>query len=1685
MGSMRSFVRITTLTALICLLGPVTNAQAGSGEGQLRLLPDTVGVGGEVLFSAAKLNPGVRYLVRLTAADGGETPLGEVLIDEFGNALGREPLPELDPGLYTLGLFEGTSGPAVSAELILTAGPQVSLDPARGYGGQRVQVNVTGLVPGMVEIKVADTTVAGPFTVVKPESMREFFVPAGGVAQLPVTVENSVGERVIGSGEATFERLRTDNPDAEIVSVEMPAEPLLRGARRTVSGRLRLPDGTQPEDFQWTYVIAQRDGAMIPVNLTPFQFASAKGSAVSTLFDFTVDIVAPSLLAGFSFIDLDRDTDQHGVVYQKPQTDNGSDGDPLIDGDLSSYSAPGTFVDGGFIPLPITPDYGDEQGIEIRGRVVDATNADPNTNGINDAIVSVVAETPLIDPNDIGRNAVDLLSGGGKAPGDEVAVSRSLAALWAQNQIAAAAEQIQIQPPLATGCPVTLNNTTTNALGEYSFAFSPEVTEFLNLMRAQIIKLKEQGLIPNSVPDPALDRFIVRIAALHLKDAYGIPASLALSSFTGVRYDFERTDNGQYFLCPNFDENGNFDDDCAANGESFNPNTTVLQTSLKPAPSGITKDIAASQLAIEGLKPPTEPQSTVGEVVWDGLLTFPGEADNPSINQESLTLKLTWNSVLFGAPAPDGAAVELDGVPGDFPLLLNFGSNPCSPTGVAYTADLTGVAVLPGPITGEVSVVVGETLYRRDIRIETTPGPTWFAKADRYLQPVNINWSPEKATITAVELTKDLDVSHNFGNTLSLGQIDNDNREQGIAVTQTFIVGDSGQGLKRLAGADVNVMNEGSSALPKALYLGPETAFEAGTATGVEEAKGSASSLVGRTLTEAPDFGSGSPQTLFSAWTPLFRYVWGVPPIAAATLGADLIFGAKLLYFGYIQATSTTVDVDSLIEPSVFLVLNVFFDFSAIFGLVNASVEAAPEIGVGMPIVVIDSKMDTQASQECFEFLLKLKFSVSVGPCEFCIKASYQDTPLQFEKPNNCEIVGNNKLLKAEFSSTPPSPDVLSLANNQAGTTFAVFADEEGVKAQLIAAGIPGPIETLDSGPGAMQPDAAFYRADAAVAVWSQSSLSQMAYEALVNGDFECDEADLLADPGCDDQQNFDATQHQHLVYAVWDGDTWSPRQTLTAPNTGEGGVRLAACSEAQVTCPPGGEVLAVWHRDLAGDIDDHQVKLYYSYFDGVAWTAPQAIDPGSNAKDVQPAPLYLNGDPVVLWVRNPAPLTSGQVATGNRRFAYEFLRSGAGPQLAQSLPLGVASPSAVASGSGIVVAFTRASGADPFIGTRRSLYSATGTNCNNGICNWQSQQQKDQHGRNIYVEEPRVVLGSNNAPLAIYRWLSTGGTVMPGDPIGTAGLGDTAMHVLKLPQSVGAPEANVNPFTIDGLVNWQTAAVFDPSLNSIIALSGQAQAQSAAAGAQKLGFTATPLGGVTARKLAASTRPLTEFQTISQPDIAILSVEAPGVTVVQGDDVLDLEVRLANLGVPLSRGQSVSLEGWWNGPPGVGQFLGDTSVLAFDDPTETVALLSVDVPASVSDDDIHYLYVVAELEGGRETDGQNNEFVARFNALPVPANVAPMIDRAGTTAFLSWDDPRDERVEQYRVYRRVNGTDDVFQVGISPRLGFADVMSVPGEVYDYCVTSLSGRMRESACSDWLTVDVRAIPGDLIFADGF
>ena len=1245
---------------------------------------------------------------------------------------------------------------------------------------------------------------------------------------------------------------------------------------------------------------------------------------------------------------------------------------------------------------------------------------------VETAVVNVFANTLFVPP---GWNFDEDGFPGSRLAGGTLQKPTWSAAYASPNQyedaIGQALQAIGSSTNSVTGCPISLNSGLTNSNGDWQANAVPWLNWFYDAMAQSVTQLD----INTTVNGPGKATFSAKIGAVHL----GLGLVNDDGICTGQRFDFQYDYETELWKLKS-ELDGEFD-------LPFDPDE-VFEVELPEcgaAPLGIPADpympgIPSQQVSILGLEMPR----------FGAIWSFPDTNGATLIEEQAAQFRLPHLPAVFGLL--ENPTLFIDGNEVG-PLSIQGAA--CGEDGVDYVIDLPQLTTFaPGIHTAWVEAeLLGGDPIQRFFQIDVRAGPTWINQAGDFATRT-IFWNPNKVRLFAAEPNRDQDINvPNPG--YGIGALGNDN-ESTADVYQTLLP--SGAGARRRIG------DATSTAVNR-----PNDPVE-------NEANGSGSSPG-----DPVPFGSMTPITVLDTGKiPLFRYAWGIPPIAAATIGADIWFTAKYAYYGKWIMTNTQVLVDVTTKAIAQAGLDLWIDASIIFDLVSLTASALPNFELTMPLVVDDNQFDAAASQPCFEFALDVAWEVQVGWCPFCVKAGDLAELFDVQEPSSCA----SRVARATRAVPEVPPiDRTSLAVDGTGLASLVWGDGSGsLQFQLYQNGVPSALQALAVGAGAMGADHAYYDSGKSVLVWAQSSLTEAQFMALdgdPNDPLDGDFASALA--------------AQHLVYRIDDGGGWSGPMTLTPPAGGDGGVVLAACPATDSNCPAGGEVLAVWVHDASGNVNLHDLRLQYAFFDGLNWGPIRDMDAGSTAKDLQPAATYLNGDPVVFWIRNPSVSNDGSTATydlNQRRIAYRFLRQSAGVQEPAGLPLGVASPSVQPfTSDSLALAFSVATEADAFLGTRRSLHTAFATQCFAGICQiGSSTERTDSQGRRVFVERPKLTRNQNGQGVVTFRQLGVDNATAD-DPVGVLSHTGALMQMVFDFQPT-APPAPSDPFELSnlGAVNWRVDAVFDPSSNAV--LTSAVQVEQSTGFGLNAGKSGTPaaIPGVRERRIGTAGATLVMVERPMLPDFELVSAALTPGWIPDGGSAT-LEIRLRNNGTGWSETGPVTVATYWDDPPGLG--LPGPSRTIDDLPAGRPLGLSIQIPlpAGFNADDEHTLHVVANpLVQLAESDVSNNSRSVAVGALPPPTGLENVDGDASGNVIIQWDAVDDPRVTGYRVYRR-NPDGSLLHVGASAVPGFADFSAHPEQRYGYFVTSHSARLTESGPS--ATVEAWTLNPDAIFGDSF
>ncbi len=1600
--------------------------------GQLEALtvsPPSPTPGAEVLVDVGGLTAGSDYELELSDGSGASWPLAGGTADRIGALSLTATLPRISPGPYQFELYANRTL-VVSQRVTVSNPAQLTFDPPAAAPGERVIFSATNLPYGQYTLSLEGLRLFGP-QAAEGSLEGSFVVPyqrTATPAEVVIDFRGRSGRVVLVSASAPFSILDGEGPYTvpRAISADLPSEPLSRQQTSRVSGQLELPPRVlQNPDTRISVVtsVCPEDGTL-PDHITECIMLPVNRGSVTLEPDgaFSASVSGVSILAGdATFPSINEGTVDGGLVFISPDERSGSVELGLLN--------PG-------IPLPsktltVSLKKGFSDGEPLEGALVNLQG------GI------------LVDPDCPDGDCDPARESGGSGPWQ----TNNQFSDWISN-----VGNLVANPGFS--CPLSLARGFTDANGEFTFTLDPEhmifVAKALNATRSVFGQLGDNVNVP-MLPWTRYFPFQLKINALSLlneEQSYGFIN--ANGQATGAVYPFF------YDVQTNRFHEGNLELALPAPGEDPDPLKYPLLFGNSPSNTLSFAFPPVNADELELTEDPFMPGLSAGlalrrEPGSDPLLRFshiygyPDRTRFPdSVFQitRQLEVRFKHDSLTFGAL--QNVALFIEG--SRLSLEVTADGETCNVEGDEYATVIPNAHRLtPGvyDLRLEASLQASDTPVSREFQLVVQPGPDWLA-SDTLDNP-RISWAPDRLELIANEKPQMLDVSATVSD-FDIGTLQNDSHNDAILTQSVDLNGFSS--IRRFGMSDNQAMNRVPQNPPKGLNPPPLSGG-------------------GGTM----EFGSEVPQTLIDTGKiPLFRYVWGVPPIADATLGVDFWFKLMLTYFGHVtvgDGVTSKVEINPVVQAG----LDLFIDVSILFDIVSLDMTASPQIGIEMPFCVIDGA--PQTSEELFKFLLRLSYEVSVGVCPLCIGAGGTFTPVDLCEGNGCpssspgSICPDSKLsalrLNAnkgdEINRPQLSARYSAIASNGRGGSLAAWVGDDGhIYSQEVSAGGSLIDELAIASPrGITGLDTVWFSRDRGLMVWAQSALDETTFEQF-RQDFRARGFDGNWQP---------VSSQQHLRYALYENGGWSAPMDLTLPNGGEGGVKLAVCADDPARgsgCPAGGEALAVWTRDLDGDLAGNQ-RVFFSRFNGGTWSAPERVDPGSSSKELQPSATYVNGNPVVVWVRNPSRSLAD---LAQRELAYRFLNSPDAGIVPTELAKGVASP-IVRSDllDRLIVAYSAATDTAAFLGNRRSLRLAI-ADCTLQPCSWAEQEILDDDQRRIYVERPQLEVTPEGFAVMVFRHLGYGS--LNGQPLARAddspgaisGLGDLAMVTFDL-----ATNANyLEPLTVDGALNLNPEMAYDPLLGELLVTSAPAEA--VVAGKNLPGAKRVISGGTGRLGTGAGPR-LNRLGNV--PDLAVVSISADAEW---PDPFLPITVRFQNRGAPFAGEVPIQLN--WDGPPDTGRFvwfetipdpgIGGTTREYF------VSFAEGDFP-----DEIHRLYVTIDPEGEfADRNGSNNQLTRLFGQLPVPEITSVKTSPRSRTTQIDFSPESDSRVVGYRVYRSTNRGPFV-PIGTTFTHGYLDVTGDSDEQASYRLTSFSARGQESALG--LPAERQPVKTEVIFRSGF
>lgn len=868
---------------------------------------------------------------------------------------------------------------------------------------------------------------------------------------------------------------------------------------------------------------------------------------------------------------------------------------------------------------------------------------------------------------------------------------------------------------------------------------------------------------------------------------------------------------------------------------------------------------------------------------------------------------------------------------------------------------------------------------------------------------------------------------------------------------------------------------------------------------------------------EIVGFGPRDYETLLDDEIPLMQVTWGIPGLAGVDLYTSMRLLAKYWFGGRAGVDDDGDPYFEAATDALFAIgLMIGIDVDVLFGLLfDAGVNITGLVNSSMQTEYRTDRADRIDVDNCFNILIYL--GTYFDPCPICptpaIRENYEVMNFGGECPSP---LGGSPV--APLAAVPQPLGGLGIAQERSLRRHAVVRfDERGNGGMLslddsrnlaftpMSDTAAAPV-TLSTAPGQRQPTIAYYADNRALAVWVESALTASELQALDTVGY--------SSPGFQV-----AVRNQRLAWSKFNGSTWSPKQLLTLPGTGEGFPVLEACKAGKPGCPAGGSVFLAFQRNINGNFIAPRNRIHHAaWTPSAGWTAITATPAGPDAtQDITPSVVFVDGRPLLTWIR----ILSANQLSLQRRLMWQF--PGLGPVNGEDLPSGANSLSLIAqapeSGRNMFGAFVAPETGTSIMGSGQAMYLLRGLctvasqTCDfaftkarvdgepdSGVYGDRPLVNKTNSGRSIMMrvysftpkDPAKAKAAQSRAEAAYEEWRNAT------DPLHR----QAALRGFELNLQFGASaelyrmtadfvsgEVIPTAVTADGGNYLGATGAYDTFRDRFVMLGSPIYAQDTAIGLRAQADSGALSRSVPARMLGV----VGGLEIREMDDVPDLRVDAVRITRGSFGPSASLQatVTVTNAGSAFSAladgPARVHLR--LGSPTGRGAPLASATVPDLGAGAQRDFVLTFTTPASAFADEENMLYASLVLDADTpDLDGSNNFNVLPLPGLPVPTNVLAS-NRGGIPATqLQWRGSTDPRVAGYRVYRR-EADGRFVPHGASTVEGFLDLSAQFGVMRTYAVASYSQRGVESPLSDPVSAAPEAViagpEDDEVFRSGF
>ncbi len=867
------------------------------------------------------------------------------------------------------------------------------------------------------------------------------------------------------------------------------------------------------------------------------------------------------------------------------------------------------------------------------------------------------------------------------------------------------------------------------------------------------------------------------------------------------------------------------------------------------------------------------------------------------------------------------------------------------------------------------------------------------------------------------------------------------------------------------------------------------------------------------------NFGARDYTTLLSEEVPLLQVTWGIPGLAGVDAYASLRLLAQYWFGGQAGKDANDRAYLEALTDAVFAVgISIGIDIDVLFGLLfDAGVNINGDIRSSMQTSYRSDRADPVDVDNCLNLLIYL--GLYFDPCPICPTPAVTETYEVMNQGSTCPsplgaLAATPLALPARPQGGLDIGQLRSLRRHAAmrfddrgNGGMMALNDARNLSYTFLTEDNRPPV-VLSTAPGQRQPTIVFYAPNRAISVWVENALTAGELGSLNTNGYNS--------PGFGI-----ALRNQRLAWSKFNGSSWTPKQFLTLPGTGEAFPVLQACVEGAAGCPVGGSVFLAFQRDISSNYLQSRNRIHHaSWTPAGGWSAVTATPSGGDAtQDITPSVAFVDGKPLLTWIR----VSSANPLTLQRRLAWQF--PGLGPVASEALPNGANSVSLIAqpnleAGRNMFGAFVVPETNTGIIGSGQAMYLLRGL-CSgvSAACDFAFVKASvdGEPGSAVYGDRPNVLLTNSGKTILMRVYSFT-----PKDPTLAAAVQSRAAAAFDAWRGAKDPlqqQAALRRFELIQFFFGSSAEQYRMTVNFV---NGKVVPTAITAdGGNYLGMTSTydrfrdrilTVGApMFATETAVSLRAQAASGALSRsvPSRSLQVVD--GLELRETDDVPDLrvdDVRLTagvfgpsaalqatvtvtNAGSAF-RGASdgpVQLHLRLGAPTGRGLPLASATIPDLGSGERREFVLAFTAPTTAFNDEENMLYANLVLDNDTpDLNGENNFNVLPLPGLPVPQTLLASARKGMPVTQLQWHGSSDPRVVGYRVYRReTNGR--FVPLGASAVEGFLDLSAQFGVMRSYAVSSYSRRGVESELSEPTSAAPEAAlsgpQGDDLFRNGF